>query len=334
MSGHREDGLVAWLRRRLPAGDDRPGDDAAILGRGSAERAWTVDQQVAGVHVPEDLDEAVWARRLLAVNLSDLAAMGAVPEAALLTLAIPADFDRRRFLDAMVLACERQQIALAGGDMATAPTAVTSLVLSGRRQARGRWVRRRGAIPGDTLWVGGTLGASALGQACVARGARLAGNRVALPTELEADGSLARAAKRAVRRHLAPEPQLDLGAWLAMRRRCAVIDVSDGLAIDLARLTRESGVGAVVQIDRLPLDRSLAPLERRLGIEPIDVALGGGEDYVLLFALPPTVRVPDRFDATAIGFTQPGDRLEVIDGDGRHPLPISGWDHFADVSDP
>jgi thiamine-monophosphate kinase len=323
-----EEGLVAWLRRQQSGDPSRlPGDDAAIVGRGAAARAMTVDQQIAGVHVPSDLDVAVWARRLLAVNLSDLAAMGATPETALLTLAIPPGFDARRFLKALLAACRKRHTVLAGGDTARSTTAVTTLTVLGRRPPGGRWVYRSAARPGDRLWLGGPLGLSALGQRLVARGARLEGTRLRLSAELAA-APWPPGVAAAVRRHLAPRPQLDLGRWLASRRRAACIDVSDGLGRDLHRLCRASDVGAVVTAEALPW-RRLEPLAARLGESALELTLGGGEDYVLLFALPPRVAPPARLGAYPIGHLTAEPEVVLEAAGERRCLPAGGWDHLA-----
>lgn len=326
---NHEDELVAWLQTLDPGtGLDRPGDDAAVLGRGRTARALTVDQQIAGVHVPSDLDPGVWARRLLAVNLSDLAAMGARPEAALLALAVPEEFPHRAFLRATVAACRSAGARLAGGDVARSSTAVTSMTLLGRRPPKGRWLRRNTGRPGDRLWVGGELGISALGQRLVARGARQKGRRVELPDLGPASSAVTRAAKHAVRRHLAPTPQLALGEWLG-RRRAAVIDVSDGLTRDLHRLCRASGVGATISLDAVTKTRTSETLARAEGVSFLSLVLGGGEDYVLLFATGPRTTPPAHFGARPIGWLT-AERGLWSETDGRRsPLEAEGWDHLA-----
>lgn len=282
----------------------------------------------------------------MAVNLSDLAAMGAAPAYGLLALAAPAGFDHRRFFRALLAAARRHGVALAGGDLARAATAVATLTLIGTRPAGGAWLTRSGARPGDALWVGGTLGESAAGRALLAAdrrggGARFAAGRVELPPALAAGFSArtSRAARRAVRRHLAPTPQLDLGralGRLAGRRRSVVggvIDLSDGLAVDLRRLCRESGVGAEVDAARLPLAAGFARLAAAIDHDPLDLALGGGEDYVLLFTLAAGGEPPAEFPCHRIGSITAGRRLWLIDrGDRsrerRRPLPALGWDHL------
>jgi len=325
-----EDRLLAWLRKELgKGGRSLVGDDAALLPRG----AWavTVDSQIAGVHVDADLDPALLARRLLAVNLSDLAAMGALPAYAFLALSATRGFDHRRFFRALLAACRRHGLTLAGGDLATHPSATTAtLTLLGRRRPGGRWLARAAVRPGDALWLGGTVGESAAGRALLTAGARWEGGAVHLPADWrDAPPTLAAAARRAVRRHLLPAPQLALSAWLAGRRRAAAIDVSDGVALDLRRLCRESGAGAAIAAADLPLAARFAELCERLGRDPLALALGGGEDYVLLVALPPGARPPERLGCRRIDEMTPGRRLTLVEDGRRRPLPSLGWDHLA-----
>jgi thiamine-monophosphate kinase len=319
-----EDALVAWLRRTLgsPA-RELIGDDAAML-RLSGEWALTVDSQVEGTHFIAGLDPAVVARRLLAVNLSDVAAVGAVPHYGLLALSAPRGFDHRRFLRALGVAAKGYEVTLAGGDLARASLVVASLTLLGRRRGA-RWLRRDAARPGDALWVSGTLGESALGRLLLERGASWRG-RVELPTDLLLDPATQRVAKRAVQRHLLPQPQLALSAALVRQRRCACIDVSDGLAHDLARLAAASGVGAIIDADLLPLPKNAARLTVALGAHPLELALGGGEDYVLLFALPAEAKAPA--GCVRIGNVEKRAGLRLRRGEKIEELPALGWDHL------
>jgi thiamine-monophosphate kinase len=322
-----EDALLRWLRRRLGAAGAPIGDDAALLTL-DGDVALTVDSQIEGTHFVAGLDAAVVARRLLAVNLSDLAAVGAGPSHALLALSAPAGFDHERFLAAFGGACRHAGVVLAGGDLARAPVLTATATLIGRRREDGRWLRRDAGRAGDALFVGGTLGESALGQRLVARGARWAGGVVTLPALPSAGARVAAAARRAVRRHLLPRPQLALSAALARRDRCACMDVSDGLARDLARLAAASGVGATVEAAALPLSPQAATLAAALGGDPLQLALGGGEDYVLLFALPAGEAAPA--GCTPIGRLERrhGLRIRFASGEVRK-LPAQGWDHLS-----
>jgi thiamine-monophosphate kinase len=204
-------------------------------------------------------------------------------------------------------------------------------------------LRRSSAKPGHALWAGGTLGESAVGRELLARGARVesspqkadpgeqigkgekTGWRIALPPGLPAE--LAEPARRAIRRHLDPQPQLALGRALAEAGAAgAAMDLSDGLGADLPRLCRASGVGAEIDTAALPRSPYFAALSSWLGLDPLDTALGGGEDYVLLFTLPQDAEPPR--PATRIGRITVSPDLVLLEKDRRRPLPHSGWDHL------
>jgi thiamine-monophosphate kinase len=290
--------------------------------------AVTVDSQIAGVHFPPDLDPAHLARRLLAVNLSDLAAMGARPWCAFLALSTPAGFDHRRFFRALLAACRRYSLDLAGGDLAKSLQIVASLTLLGRKPDDGRWLLRSAAVPGQALWLGGSVGESAAGQWLIARGALPDGKRIEVPAMSPRSRALAAAARRAIRRHLLPAPQLDLGVWLGRQAEGAALDVSDGLARDLHRLCAASSVGAEVIAEELPVARGFASLCAALAADPLGLALGGGEDYVLLFTLPPGVEPPAAFHCRRIGRITRNRQVVLRQSGVSRPLPPLGWDHL------
>jgi len=322
-----EDRLLAWLRRHLGSGH-RLGDDVAFLGP-AGPLAITVDQQIEGVHFRRGIPPEVLARRLAAVNLSDLAASGARPRFALLALAAPPGFPHRRFFAALVTALEEAGAELAGGDLARAERPAFSLTLLGSRWPGGTWLRRERARPGDRLWLGGTVGESALGRELLGRGAGWRG-APRLPARLALPRALAPAARRAISRHLQPVPQLALGRWLARSRRAgAAIDLSDGLARDLHRLCAASGTGARLELDRLPLAGEFAELATRLGLDPRALALGGGEDYVLLFTLSGGVAPPAALAAREVGWITRDRRILAGRAGAWAPLPELGWDHLA-----
>jgi len=298
-----EDDLIRRLREQL--GSSSPiGDDAAVLSL-PGEVAVTVDSQISGVHFVPGLDPAHVARRLLAVNLSDLAATGAKPGHAFLALSAPPGFDRDRFFGAFVEACRLWNVTLAGGDLARCDQVVATLTLIGTKPEGGRWLRRSDAKPGHDLWLGGTVGESAAGRMLIARGAS--------------------EDHPAVRRHLLPEPQLELGRWLGQQREGAAMDVSDGVAIDLHRLCRESGTGALIDADALPFADGFLDLCATLSVDPYELALAGGEDYVLLFTLPPGAQPPG---SRKIGTIQREKKIEWVREGRTRLLPASGWDHL------
>ncbi len=324
-----EDRLIDWLRRRLRRqGEDLLGDDAAILRR--PERwAISVDQQIEGVHFPPGLDPRRVGRRLVAVCLSDLAASGADPAYCFLTVALPRGYGAKRLLAGVLAACRRHSIVLAGGDTATTSGPPTcAMTVLGRPEPRGSWLTRRAARPGDGLWLGGTVGEAALGRLLLQAGTTLDGRSIVLPERLALPERRQRGARRAVRRHLEPRPQLALGRELARRSRVAAIDVSDGLALDLHRLCRASGVGADLERDALPVPAGLERWASELGADADHLSLGGGEDYVLLFTLPDGARRPRQASCRRIGSitARPGVRLHA--GGETTSLPPLGWDHL------
>ena len=334
-----EERLVAWLAARTArSGRGRSagiGDDTATLPRWRGREIVTVDQQIEGIHFPAGLDPRIVARRLLAVNLSDLAASGAVPRHAFLALAAPAGFDHRAFFTSLLAAAQRHGVELAGGDLARSPSLHLSLTLVGERLPGEATLGRDRARVGHVIWIGGSLGESSLGQRIVARGARPRGNVVSLPALFSNKGKKLRAAAvRAVRRHLEPEPQVELGRWLARlgpRRAGAAIDISDGFAKDLHRLCAASGTGA--KIDLEALDAATPPpfteLCAALG-ENASELRDGGEDYVLLFTLPKRIAPPPELDCLPIGVVTRERTVRVVDAKGRaRPLRVRGWDHLS-----
>lgn len=333
-----EDQLLRWLRQRLAkekkadegfvgaAGDgaigELLGDDAAKIAC-REDLAITMDTQIEGVHFFQGLPAAQVAERALAVNLSDLAAMGAAPRYAFVSLTSPPHFDRRAFFRALLRAARSAGLRLAGGDLSSASHVQVVITLLGARQ--GRFLERSGATPGEVIYVGGEVGVSGLGYLLLSRGARLEGRRLQLPAGLEKRFSAA--ARKAIRRHLGPIPQLALGTELAKLPGGGALDISDGLAKDLHRLCRESGVGARITAEMVPMPLPYRRLAERLGTPWQDLAQGGGEDYVLLFTLAP--EIPPPAGAVAIGKIIRGSTVSWIEKGRSRPLPSLGFDHFT-----
>lgn len=268
------------------------GDDAAGLAPlpPSQELLITTDLVIEGAHFrPSDHPARALGHKVLARGLSDIAAMGGRPLYALLSLCLPPWADRpwqKQFFNGLFHLADRHGVALIGGDLAAGPLLAADIIVLGT-VPRGRALRRSGARPGDLLYVSGRLGGSALG--------------------LERIGTKDHAA----RRHLYPEPRLDLGRRLLRLGATAAMDISDGLSIDLYRLATESRAGAVVHSQDIPLFPGAT----------LDHALHGGEDYELLFTLPPTKRAPP--GTTAIGVITSRRRL-LLD---RSPLLLKGFQH-------
>ena len=291
------------------------GDDAALLApRPGAELVLALDTVVAGIHFPADVGGRPVGHRVLAANLSDLAAMGAEPAWALLGLTLPA-VDQGwlgDFASGFDELARRFGVALVGGDTTRGPLSAT-VTLAGWVPA-GAALRRSGARPGDELWVSGTPGDAGAGLAI-------------LQGRLAADGA---AREELVRRFLLPEPRVRLG--LALRGiATACIDISDGLAGDLAKLCRAGGVGAELDAARLP--RSAALQSAAGDAAAVRFALSAGDDCELLFAAPPAARRRiEQLDPAAaprcIGeiTARPGLRL---DGTDLERDVVHGFDHFT-----
>lgn len=329
-----EDRLIAWLRRQDPDLRESIGDDAAFLPPEREGRAVTMDSQIEGVHFVPGLPPEVLARRLLAVNLSDLAAVGARPDSAFLALAAPTAFDRRRFFSAFLESCREFGVRLSGGDLATSDRIALTLTLLGKPFSERGWLRRDRGRRGHSLWLGeGELGKSAVGRILLSDGARLSTRdgktALVLPRRLRIPIHLKETAFRAIEKHLLPKPQLKLGRWLAsLRLPVAAIDLSDGFAKDLRRLCKASGVGARIDRTALKMAPALRELSICIGREPEALSLGGGEDYLLLFSLPEEVAAPEPKGCRRVGELTP--EPEILWGGGRswEEVPDLGWDHL------
>jgi thiamine-monophosphate kinase len=338
-----EFGLIARLTTGLETRPDvllAAGDDAALLdlcGTGGDQvLVATCDAQVEGRHFlrgiasPEEI-----GHKALAVNLSDVAAMGAEPRWVLVSLLLPPDLDVA-LLDGvyagMRALARRYGVSIVGGNIAATDGPLTlDLTLLGAVE-RGRALTRSGGRPGDTLLVTGALGAAAAGVLA----ATGPGGAVALPDDVRERVRAAMAA---------PEPRLREGqALAALGTVGALLDVSDGLAADLGHLCDASGVGAVVEAERVPIAPDAVAVSSAIGRDPLELALMGGEDYELLFSVRPdavaaaieAVRTAGG-QATVIGHLTDAaqDRsLRFADGAVR-PLPRLGWDHLrSDASTP
>ncbi len=310
------------LSRAAPGAFALGNDGALLTPPEGASLVVTKDLMVAGVHYPEGEDPAILARRLLRVNLSDLAAMGAVARSYALGLALPADFDDA-WVEAFAAGLARDQeafgVALIGGDtVATAGPTVLSLTAFGT-VAGDACLTRAGGRAGDDIYVSGTVGDATLGLRAVQ------GGLAALSPEDR--GALAA-------RFRLPEPRLALGAALVDIASCA-IDVSDGLVADLGHLCAESGVAARIGVDAVPLSDAARRTLDGGEVEIADVVTGG-DDYELLFCTPPSAR--EALDTlghrlglalTRIGAVEPGRGVTVVGADGQ-PLALgrTGYQHF------
>jgi thiamine-monophosphate kinase len=269
-----EQQLVELIQRVAGSGDQIAtgiGDDAAVLDDGTVVSCDMLVEGVdfdAGRSTPQQI-----GARAAAVNLSDLAAMGARPVCLLAAFGLPDGYQRA---DELAAGIASHGVPLAGGDLSRAGELTITVTAIGRAE---RPVLRSGGRPGDVLAVTGRLG----GQAASGYTAEI------VPRVAEG---------------------LDLAGFAT-----AMIDLSDGIATDAARLARASGCGGRVLLDRLPLAAGATP----------ELAATGGEDYELLAAIPPSHPLPPWL--TAVGELTDGDRLVILDADG-HPQTLAGWDHF------
>jgi thiamine-monophosphate kinase len=295
------------------------GDDAALLRTGSTESlALCMDTMVAGVHFPDDAPPETIGYKALAVNLSDLAAMGARPAWALLALTVPNVEEGWlvAFSAGFYRLARMHDVALVGGDTTRGPLAVT--INAAGWVDEGLALRRSGARPGDGIYVTGTLGDAALGLRLWRSG----------------QGDVDEHARQLVERLHRPVPRVRMGRAV-LGIASAAIDISDCLCADLGHILKQSGVGAVIESGRLPL--SAAMLAKCRGGEARHLALTGGDDYELCLTAAPAVEAAlvsvaatSDVPLTRIGRieAQPGLRILAIDG---RPLSLDrfGFDHFG-----
>ena len=312
--------IARYFKRAYPEsqGDLRLGigDDAAIIRPAAdAELLVSMDTLVAGAHFFADTPPADIAHKALAVNLSDMAAMGARPRWLGLSLTLPGyDADwLSRFAAAFHDLAGRYALVLIGGDLSRGPLSVTVQIQG--EAPRGRALRRAGAQPGDHIYVTGELGAAAWALQCLRK------DRPEAATEAER-----------ARLH---RPEVRVKTGLALRDVAhSCIDISDGLLADLGHILTASGLGAELMLPAIPLSQSLKTQPRATALE---LALSGGDDYELCFTLPPDLPAPA---LAALGrdcpvhhigrTTPPGAGLKLLQADGRlyQPASVGGYRHF------
>ena len=326
-----EFGLIARIAAAISQPSDvlvGIGDDAAVLDIGGDELlVATCDAQVEDIHFRlRSLSSYDLGRRALAVNLSDLAAMGARPRFALVSLLLPPALEVA-VIDGIYAGLQAEatqfHLAVVGGNIArNAERLIVDITLLGTGR-RGRLLRRDQARPGDVVMVTGSLGTAAAGV-LLAEDAQLAAR---VPAET----------LTAVRRaQSVPTPRIAAGQWLAEHEITTAIDISDGLAADLAHICAASHVGVQLDADALPVDPAVTTVAGQAGRDPQDLALFGGEDYELLFTVPadraPTL-AQELFSATGVVATAIGtmnaDGQSTLVRQGRTiPLVTRGWDHL------
>jgi thiamine-monophosphate kinase len=293
------------------------GDDAALV-KAPSSLLLTTDILVEDEDFRRDRGPArLLGRKALNVNLSDIAAMGGRPLHALVGLAMPGDVDEtwlRQFMAGIRSAARESGVALVGGDLSRADKIMISVTVTGEARSP---VTRSGARAGDAVFVSGTLGDAAQGFRLLEKGG-LTGR--------------SRGAGRLIRAFLDPAPRLELGALLARRKLAsAMIDVSDGLSVDLAHICEESRVGAEIEASRIPISAAL----KRFSRDPLESALNGGEDFELLFTVGPAKLaavggLSRKFGLTRIGRVTADKRLFLVVPDKKKkPLRAKGFEHFS-----
>lgn len=307
--------LIAAIQRALGAADERvvraSGDDAAVV-RARPFAVTSIDTVAEGVH----FDLATSSTRdvghkALAAALSDLAAMGADPGEAYVSLALPAGLADE---DALALAGGMAELAgatgttIAGGDVVRAGALVIAVAVTGWADAEDELVGRDGARAGDVIGITGAVGGAGAGLALLAanRGAGAAPEPAVAPG---LDHTTARALEE---RHLRPRPRLAAGRALALAGATAMIDLSDGLATDGRHLATASGVALEIDSEALPIAPGVSEVAAASRRDPRELAIGAGEDYELLFTIP-----ADRWDEAAAATDVPLTRLgRALDGEG------------------
>ncbi len=308
------------------------GDDAAVLFTPPGGNLLaSTDLLVEGVHF--DLSTTTTFQlgyKCITVNLSDIRAMGGTPCYLLVSLGLPGELeleDFEEFVRGMTAAAGRYNVYIVGGDTCRSDKGfMVSVTVLGKSE---KPVFRSGVLPGQELFVTGTLGDSALGLEILQRAGNVMDLKkietMNLPEPL-CEPSLRKYVARVLKRHLMPDPVMQ-----DYLEATAMIDVSDGLLKDLAHLCQESGTGVRLEQDSLPLSDALLKLAPLLGFDSIELALRGGEDYELLFAAPAGFASTFK-GATRIGEFVDGPSVMVYPDGSIKPLQPEGYDHFSGQS--
>jgi thiamine-monophosphate kinase len=280
------------------------------------------DALIEGIHFEKESTSAeALGWKALAVNLSDIAAMGGNPLYATTTLGIPPETSSRfiaGFYRGLNRLASRHGVVVVGGDTCSSPKDLfIDITILGEVKSRELLTRSR-ARPGDVLFVTGTLGESAIGLELLKTKSKVSPTR-----------------KHFIERQLRPSPRLVIGRYLSSHRLAtALIDISDGLSTDLHHLCKQSRVGAVIEESKIPLPKLSVELKAELAKSPTDYALNGGEDYELLFTTPAQKRhlVPPQIDGIPlheIGRITVQRAICSIKGTGQtRRLPARGFEHF------
>lgn len=318
MQERGEFGFIDLIRQKFnpPTGITGIGDDCAIMPYGKDELIYSTDMLMEGVHFLRDAASAEdigW--KSLAVNLSDIAAMGGIPQATFLSIALPQDARgewAERFIDGYAELSRRFSVPLLGGDTTSSLRDIAINVGVLGRAPYGKSIKRDGAKAGEAIYVTGPLGDSAGGLQAILKG-------------LERTPEV----RSLIQSHFKPVPRIQEGQALMKTGQVgAMMDISDGIASDLRHMLKASGVGAQVYIDCLPMSADLQAVCRRHSLDATALAAGGGEDYELLFTAPAGIERLVDFPIYQIGEIVPGNSLIWMENGKAVDFDINGFSHF------
>jgi thiamine-monophosphate kinase len=327
-----EAGIIAFIRKEafsaLPSTVKKGiGDDCAVLETAKDDTVLvTTDTLIEGIHfTSQTLSAEDLGWKSLAVNISDIAAMGGTPTAAFFSIGMAQDAEVS-FLEAFLCGfnalAEQTAVALAGGDTVESPSSMVITITLLGHCPKDRPVYRSGAQKGDDIWVSGPLGNAAAGLFLLLNKA---------PSDHAGHETLIKA-------HQKPKPRLEMGKALGQRGLAnAMIDISDGIAKDLGHICQESNTGAIIEGPSIPMSKQMMGLAAQEGKDPMVWALHGGEDYELLFTASTQQRkdveaiteTTQGFPATRIGTITKGDGVKIETNGGIEELLTGGYRHFS-----
>ncbi|MEN9711565.1 MAG: hypothetical protein RL441_1557 [Actinomycetota bacterium] len=303
-------------RLRSKFGDNKyvvipSGDDAAVVDMPDGDVVIGTDMAVEGVHFRTDWSSSIQiGQRIAAQNFSDIAAMGAVPVAITVALAVPAD-THISWIEGLMLGieaeCKPLGVAVVGGDMSRSDLKVISITAIGHRRGLPAVTRGEAAV-GDIVAVAGRLGYSAAGLACLLRGHR--------------------SPREAVEAFQTPTPPYEAGPAAAKAGATAMIDISDGLIADLGHIAKASGVSIDLTAEGVEPDEFLLNLARNMAEDPRLWVLSGGEDHALVAIFPPKKKIPPMFRPIGV-VTEAQEGGPLVTVEGTLPVSTKGNDHFA-----
>lgn len=318
MSRRGEFGFIDFIRSHFPDHDGTIGigDDCAVMPSGEGELLFSTDLLMEGVHFlrnessPEDVG---W--KAAAVNLSDIAAMGGTPVATFLSIALPKDAQGEwadRFIEGYTDISRQYDVPLLGGDTTSSLRDIAVNVGVLGRCPSGRRLMRNGAKVGETIYVTGPLGDSAGGLQAILKG-----------IERTEDVT------RLICRHKRPIPRIEAGRLLMESGKAgAMMDISDGIGSDLRHIMKASGVGAVIDLEKLPLSPELVSVCKEQGWDIYEMATSGGEDFELMFTAPAGLENELDIAVYPIGKIVPGNELSWRFSNEPMDRDFDGYKHF------